>query len=136
MQTIKKNWSKWLVMVAVSASMFFGGLALRLRITTDKTLCKGGRILNDVFRADNARYYACGFCKEVLRRKQTKTLNMKKLFETNIGKSWRTTLIGYVVAAFVAIYPLLDADVDFDSKTSVKRYIIKVIDRGGGCNVG
>jgi hypothetical protein len=45
MQTIKKNWSKWLVMVAVSASMFFGGLALRLRITTDRLYVKGAGFL-------------------------------------------------------------------------------------------
>jgi hypothetical protein len=41
MHTIKKNWTKWLIMVAISASMFFGGLALRLRMTTDRFYVKG-----------------------------------------------------------------------------------------------
>jgi hypothetical protein len=108
----------------------FWWAGIKVKNNNRQDLCKGGWFLNDVFRAHHARYYACGICKEVLRRKQTKTLNMKKWFETHIGKSWRTTLIGYVVAAFVAIYPLLDADVDFDSKTSVKRYIIKLLIAG------
>jgi hypothetical protein len=56
---------------------------------------------------------------------------MKHWLETHIGKSWRTTLIGYVAAAFTAIYPLLDQDVDWNSKQSVKRYVFKLIIAAG-----
>jgi DMSO/TMAO reductase YedYZ heme-binding membrane subunit len=50
-----------------------------------------------------------------------------KWMETHLGKSWKTTLIGYVAAAFTAIYPLMDQDVDFSNRLSVKRYIIKLV---------
>jgi hypothetical protein len=56
---------------------------------------------------------------------------MKHWLETHIGKSWRTTLIGYLAAAFTAIYPLLDQDVDWNSKSSVKRYIVKLFIAAG-----
>jgi hypothetical protein len=56
---------------------------------------------------------------------------MKKWLENNIGKSWKTTLVGYVSAGFVAVYPLLDADVDWNSKTSVKRYFVKLLIAAG-----
>lgn len=32
MKTIKKNWGRWLAMVVLSACLFFGGLAIRLRV--------------------------------------------------------------------------------------------------------
>jgi len=41
MHTIKKNWTKWMLLVAVAAALFFGGLALRLKITNDRVYVKG-----------------------------------------------------------------------------------------------
>jgi hypothetical protein len=41
MHTIKQNWTRWLILAAVAAAMFFGGLAIRLRITTDRVYVKG-----------------------------------------------------------------------------------------------
>lgn len=61
---------------------------------------------------------------------------MKHWFETNIGKSWKTTLIGYASAAFIAVYPLLDQDVDWNSKVSVKRYVLKLIIAAGIAMMG
>lgn len=59
--------------------------------------------------------------------KNSKTNNMKKWLETNIGKSWKTTLISYFMAILLAVQPMLTETIDFNSRHEVARYAVRVI---------
>lgn len=45
----------------------------------------------------------------------------------HLGQSWKTTLVGYILAALFAIQPLLTEEVDFTIKAQVLRYAWRLI---------
>jgi hypothetical protein len=61
---------------------------------------------------------------------------MKKWLENNIGKSWKTTLTGYLMAALIAVQPFLTEVVDLSDKHQRNRYILRIIVAAGVAILG
>jgi hypothetical protein len=56
---------------------------------------------------------------------------MNKWMETHLGKSWKTTLVSYVMAVMLAVQPFLDQEVDFTNKHKTVLFIVKIVFAGG-----
>ena len=52
--------------------------------------------------------------------------SMKQFFIKQFGTSWKTKLLGYIVAMMLAVQPLLNIEVDFSKRTDVFKYILRV----------
>jgi hypothetical protein len=55
---------------------------------------------------------------------------MNKWMETHLGKSWKTTLVSYVMAVMLAVQPFLDQEVDFTNKHKTVLFIVKIVFAG------
>ena len=61
---------------------------------------------------------------------------MKKFFIKRFGSSWKTKALSYVLAAMLAIQPLLSIEVDFSKKIDVIRYVTRLFFAAGVALMG
>jgi hypothetical protein len=52
---------------------------------------------------------------------------MTHWLEKHFGKSWKTSILSYLMAILVAVQPLLTESVDMTNKQERNRYLIRIV---------
>jgi hypothetical protein len=61
---------------------------------------------------------------------------MKQYMKKHFGQSWKTTIVSYLLAAMLAVQPLLDASADLGNRQERMKYIFRLAFAAGVALLG